>query len=764
MKKTSNILIQNLNKRSYIFLILFLFFINVQNINTKNILDNIDQKITFDEMLILESKRAAGKYIEVNTSSYKFKKYDMKHLPDKLNMDKKMYTMRNTFYIDQKLINEDISIFVGPADYPFDLYINGSLILKRGRYKDSHNASTYHSNNLLLLSNYLNYGNVSNNIAMQAFPKHEINYPPDIAISSSKIVTSMAFWRNFFNVHLVQGVALISLLLFIYFLFLFFTRRTKDLRYLYFAVLCFFYFLAYSNISFKNDFSNEILLEKISRFSFPMTVLFLAFFVMEFTGILNKKIWLKIAMGIPPLTLSIITLFLNSKESIRKLFTISSNFFITPAIIFGITLLIISVIKYKRKSSIFILIGFAVVVATSLRDIRYLTNSITPYSWSVPFGYIALAIGLFFILALEQSRIFEDSILRTKELDKKNCSLKKMVDNITLVSESLVESSKMLDENVSKTVAVVEDYGQSNKMIMENVLLEFNELDKVITKIAENIDISNKKIPLAILSQTSVVEEVTSTITNMNSDLEKTMKSALESNEAANKLSNMADKSSKNIIESKNSIHKVSEYSIFINQILNTIEDITEKTNVLSINASIESANSGEKGKGFAIIAGEIRALAKKSKTNLASSFEKITEMKDVILQSTQLSDGVSENLMTIIKESKSSAGKIENITNLVKEQKNQSDAILQAIQSLLEDTLTIKDLIKQQENDNENMKNTLLELKASFESVTELLKTQETKQNDLNDSLVHIKRVLDDNLKNIDILNESLNFSDEEV
>lgn len=97
------------------------------------------------------------------------------------------------------------------------------------------------------------------------------------------------------------------------------------------------------------------------------------------------------------------------------------------------------------------------------------------------------------------------------------------------------------------------------------------------------------------------------------------------------RLSDIMQDSAKSIVELEQDSHGITD-------ILNAIRGIAEQTNLLALNAAIEAARAGEQGRGFAVVADEVRALAKRT----SDSTEEINELLQRLVQRTQ---GVSEKM-----------------------------------------------------------------------------------------------------------------------
>ncbi|WP_036825394.1 methyl-accepting chemotaxis protein [Photobacterium sanctipauli] len=129
---------------------------------------------------------------------------------------------------------------------------------------------------------------------------------------------------------------------------------------------------------------------------------------------------------------------------------------------------------------------------------------------------------------------------------------------------------------------------------------------------------------------------------------------------------NTAHQLSERLDESVKAVSNLQEMSSNIGSILDVIRNIADQTNLLALNAAIEAARAGEQGRGFAVVADEVRVLAKRT-TDSTSEIEQM-------IQSLQSSSGQAVNVM------QSCVGEMENSIN----QASDANSAMEEIQAII--------------------------------------------------------------------------------
>jgi class 3 adenylate cyclase len=366
--------------------------------------------IRLDEFLLYVGNRS--EMAEMATRKFDmpgFKPYYGKEVPVPANGDENYCVFKTSFSVSNDCIDRDISLYIDPTFMPSTVRVNNILIYKSGLYSEKEystgTALAYHvslSNGLIYYSD--DSSPIENVIVIETFPQYERNLLPEFSIAEYTYNERKVFVKNLLTSHLVLAAQVLSLLIALYLLFLFFSRGRKDTKYLYFSFMCLSFFLGYTNVGFAYSSPHDLLIQKITRVFQILCFPCFSTFILESVGIFgNKRKYVIGGIYVYSLSFAFLIAVQQTKQMINAMYNITTNLNTTP-ILAGTIFIMAYVVFFRKNIKIVPLFFIALIVAvSSLRDLMILKSGIEPLFWMAPYSFIILVIVTYAMLINDEN-------------------------------------------------------------------------------------------------------------------------------------------------------------------------------------------------------------------------------------------------------------------------------------------------------------------------------------------------------------------------
>ncbi len=302
------------------------------------------------------------------------------------------------------------------------------------------------------------------------------------------------------------------------------------------------------------------------------------------------------------------------------------------------------------------------------------------------------------------------------------CQMQTSINAMVGTLEENIDSIKVKEAEANSQAEAAEAAAQKAEEAMEKAEVATREgkmaaaqsltgMVNSLREASDDIESRSHKISEGTHEQVSRIAEAATAMEQMNATVLEVARNASEAAEHADKSRSIAEEGSELVSQTveamghlqkltitlRNNMHKLDEESEAIGEVMHVINDIADQTNLLALNAAIEAARAGEAGRGFAVVADEVRKLAEKTMgatgevgTNIQGiqqlthlNVEGIDNAVSAIETTTGVTDESGKKLQEIVHMAQETAAQVQSIAAAAEEQSAASEQITRSVDEI---------------------------------------------------------------------------------
>ncbi|MNL91006.1 Methyl-accepting chemotaxis protein 4 [compost metagenome] len=271
-----------------------------------------------------------------------------------------------------------------------------------------------------------------------------------------------------------------------------------------------------------------------------------------------------------------------------------------------------------------------------------------PLDILMQYAYFVVGLGVMYFLCLFSNKRIKYIEKVNSELEKEQKVSEVYVSKLSSVIDNVNEIGTKMKPSIDMFSSTIEEIASALESIAVDVMTETEDLEDIKVKVSvgvSDLDTISKEIGITetlSLKSKKTSESFNTSILNLGTEF-KALASSFETE--LELMQSLKDESTQ------------------VSTIITTLNEIAKQTNLLSLNATIESARAGEAGRGFAVVANEVKKLAEKS-TKFTKDMESILHSIVMKIASMEKQMEVKSRIMKTVDEHKDNVGNIFNSVN----------------------------------------------------------------------------------------------------